>query len=161
MKSIVKDLISKNNLIIENAYLADQNIISKTSKILGEVPYISHTDHNRRQKIFIYLTNCNETDGPIWIRDQPINALAGDMVFFDTDTPHFAGPAQLGSKRRVIRLDCYNISDVRADDYLFTLSYKLSQKFSSVYRLIYIVLKRKFPARAALIKAKLLNKLTS
>lgn len=159
-KPLVNDLLTKNNLTIENAYIADQKISTKTSKVLGEVPYVSHKDHNRRKKIFIYLTQCAEKDGPIWIEGKPVTANSGDMIFFDTDTLHFAGPSEKGSFRRVLRLDCFNPNDIREDDFVKSLRYKFSQMFPYVYGLSCLLLKGKNPKRTRLLKGALVNELS-
>jgi len=159
-KPTVLDLLERHQLKIENAYIADQKIYENKSKILGEVPYISHTDKNRRKKIFIYLTDCTEKDGPIWINEKPVPARAGDMLFFDTDTPHFAGPAEKNSFRRVIRLDCFNNTEIRKDDYVSSLSYKFYKNFPFIYRLAFLFLKGEFKNKKRKISDHLLNKLT-
>lgn len=125
----LKQILIKNDLIIENLHLAEQKI-GKKIKIQNftKVPFVKHRDIHRRFKIFIYLTNCKKKDGPIAFFDKEKKLLTGnkgDVILFDTNFFHCATVPHTNSIRRVLRIDCFKKKYINDQDYLNSMIYKI------------------------------------
>lgn len=134
--SSLHEIIKRDNLIIENLFLVDQKIISIDDSSMKNVPYTRHKDVHRREKIFIYLSECEINDGPLNLQCDPkkedlvpMIGNKGDMIYFNTDMNHAAGIPKLHSKRRVIRLDCYKKDEIRKNDFILHKRYNIKRYF--------------------------------
>lgn len=64
---------------------------------------------------------------------QPVTGNQGEIVFFDTNCPHYAGRVADGCMRKVIRLDFY-IKNWNMDISSDSMSKKLGSKCKSIYK---------------------------